>query len=560
MKVRLIVGLVVFLLLGAGGAGWHYWEQYQTRQLSDQAEYAFQNGDFALMQEQLEAALERSPNSIELWQLAADLFASSDSAREVEARRWLHENDPGDLEKLEAWLRALQHSGRAEEALAAYRKLAEESNSPHAEKESFLRLGAELAVAAGNKPYAIECYRLLADPASQLARSGLELESLPQNTWGPVIARLERLLAQAELRAEAFRLLVEAHRARGQDAALLALGDRLWETNEDRLAARLLALQAYQAADEERFAARVEELLQEHARRSIALASILESLNALEAYDFVIAAGTAEDAGRQYRQSPLAQYVAEAFILSGRFKELSAYASGVDWAGELGFASMIRPLIETQAMNKANAFPSPEFNRWLRGATLAQLQEHYETAQRLGMKREQEWLLRELVQREPWNRESWDRLYALLAEQKDAVEMFKLLEQMTENFPRDRSLQNEHAYLALVLDMGRLDAVRASERLFTDDPENIDYRTTQALALCMLRRPALALDLLFGYEPLPHRGQVAISLAYRMLAEENAHESSLMQLNPDVTLPEEWRMVIGSQHLNTDDLEEVEEQ
>ncbi|MEM8549267.1 MAG: hypothetical protein AAGF10_00605 [Verrucomicrobiota bacterium] len=560
MKLRLIVGLVIILLLAAGGAGWHYWEQYQTQQLALEAEYAFQNGDFVAMEEFLDAALERAPDSAELWQSAVELFAGSGSVREVEARRWLYEDEPDNYERLEAWLRILVRSGRADEAFAAYRNRLDEGGSPYADTEPFLHLGAELALAVGDTDYAIERYRLLADPASQLARSRLELETLPLDAWGPVIKRLERLLTQAKTRAAAFALLVEAYQALGQDAALLALGDQLWETREDRLAARLLALEAYQAADEERFNGRVDELLQEHARRLIALANILETLIMLEAYDWVIAAGTSPDAGRQYRQSPLAQYVAEAFILTGRFEELSDYASSVDWAGETGFASMIQPLIKTRAMTKAKAFPSPEFNRWLRGATLVQLQEQVETARRLGLKREQEWLLRELVQREPWNRTTWDDLYTLLVEQKDAIEMFKLLEQMTENFPRDRTLQNEHAYLALVLDMGRLDAVRASEQLFASEPENIDYRTTQALALCMLRRPALALDLLFGYEPLPHRGQVAISLAYRMLAEDDAHESSLMQLDPDDTLAEEWRMVIGSQHLNTDELEEADQQ
>lgn len=561
MLKKLLIVIVVCLVLAVGTyVAWDEAERRRQPGVLRQAQQAYEEGDYKAMAMLLGEASTLDPDNLEAIATEARLYDAVGRVEAVDAYARLYQAQPDDFESLQNWLEALVRFDRASEALSVYWSL----TSPDVQTPAFTQtvgfsiLGAELAKAAGEDTailtYLREAYeRAPGDPLRALALSAWEATVLPPDELGPTAERLYDLLGNTAVRSDAAAALADIYRKQGNVDSLQAMAERLWEYGTRDIDARMLALNAfYETGRTDLYREKLATLIKEQERRSIAMARILAWLLEKEEYDTVIETALADETRLHFKRPPIAPVVAEAMIHANRLEDLRDYTETAEWTGEEGFGAMLNPLLETMSREKAQRFPNPEFNRWLRNAHIDEIQELLDVAVRLDMVREQESMLAEIIDRQPWERAGYDRLYALREARKDALGMYKLLDEAQRNFPGDRDLLNNHAYLALVLDIDRRAAVRVAEENFNHDPDNSEYRATQALALCMLRRPAKALDLLYVMDELPPRAMVTQALAHRMLDEREQHDDMLMELDPDIMLPAEWRMVIGTRQQTPD--------
>ncbi len=553
MVIR-VVAIIIFLL-GLAVGGYVIWQDRQDQKqprLLERAQQAYQEGENDLMVMLIEEAVALDSDNVEAHIAAAKLLEAVGDPRVVMNYGSIAFLSPEDYQAFMDWMLAVEKYESPRSAYNAYLNYEQQGFGKLEQGATLARFGATLALKVEDFPAALAYLRRAVElePENQryaLDLAELEAEVLPVAELAPTVTRLQELIEDEQLRSEAAIALLGLYERTGNESGLRETAVQLWKYGEYDLSSRLHALDALYEVDREAYAAKLALLLEEQERRPVALARILSWLNEHGEYDAVVAAATAPDARLHFKRPPLSPLVAEAMVHANELNALAEYYPQADWTGEEGFGFLLYPLTETRNRERQATFPNPRLNRWLRSARPDDLRELLEAARRMDFVQEQEWILENIIEREPWEREAYDELIALLSAKKASVAEYKVLARARQNFPRDRELANEYAYLSLVLDMGRLEAVEISEDNFNHDPDNRDYRDTQAMALCMLRRPAKAIDLLYGYEPLSPRGMVTKALAHRMLAESEAQKELIMQLDPEVMLPEEWKLVLGSQ-------------
>ncbi|MGE9292362.1 MAG: hypothetical protein ACQKBW_01995, partial [Puniceicoccales bacterium] len=162
-------------------------------------------------------------------------------------------------------------------------------------------------------------------------------------------------------------------------------------------------------------------------------------------------------------------------------------------------------------------------------------------------------ILQEIIRDDPWDRSAYDQLYALFRDRKDTLAMLRLLQEERENFPQDRDLSSEYAWIAMVLDVDRRGAERIAQLNYSHDPENPAYQICWAFALCKSREPAKALEVLGRVDPLGVRGQLVKAYACRLLDDKEGYEQALRGVDMDALLPEERKFVQSARPLPKDD-------
>ncbi len=559
MRKKLIITVVIVAVLIGGVwalVGW--FNRSQQTDLLQRARSDYEAGHRDWMVDHLNEALALDPDDLEALQAQAELLDKIEDPACVGVYRRLSELQPENFEALSAWLGALVRYDRTADAVSAYERVAT-SGSPLAGTAAFSRLGANLAQAAGdaetNLRYLREAYAR--DPQNGETAFDLsvaEVRVLPVEELGPTMKRLEGLLSDPEVRNQAAMLLLEMQSKLGDDEALMATAERIWEAGYDDVNFRLFALEAYYRLDRELFDQRLALLLEQEQRDNQDLTKVFDWLLAHEEYDTIIKTANAE--GMQMSnllRPPVANRVAEAMVLSDQLKALRAYNAKVDWTGAEGFASLLPPLARTLDREEARTAPNPAFTRWLGSATLPQLREVLPVTQRLDFERERAAILQEIIRDEPWDRDAYVQLYALREANRDSLGMLKLLQESRINFPQDRAIRDEFAWVAMVLNVDRRDAEQLALKNYSYDPTDPQYRVTWALAQCLQGEPAKALELLEPMEGLSLRGQLVKALAYRLLGQMDAATEVLDGIEMDELLPEERRLVLESRPLPRDE-------
>ncbi|MDP0498149.1 MAG: hypothetical protein Q7Q73_18255 [Verrucomicrobiota bacterium JB024] len=558
MRKKLIIIAVIAVLLIAGlwsALGWINRQQQAGALVK--AREAYENGNPDRMVDLLAEAVAMDPDNLIALETQARLLDTVGNAGCVPVYQHLSRLQPGDYEALKTWLGAMVRYERAGDALVAYRELAGSGNEL-AGTPAFSLLGAELAFAAGDKQTALaylrEAYERNPDDAQTALRLCVaEAETLSRDELQPTMQRLDGLLAQPEVRAEAAALLLEMERQLGDTAAERATAERIWTVGRDDIGARLLALQVFYELDRPLFEQKLRQLITDNQRDVPALTAIFDWLLDHNENDLIITLAQEDSAVMNLNRPPVANRVAEAMIRTDQLKALRSYNSKVDWTGAEGFASLLPPLTRTLDRVEARNYPNPAFTRWLGAATLPQLREVLLVTQRLGFEKEEAAILQEIIRDEPWDRDAYLQLYALRERNRDSLGMLKLLQEARANFPQDRDIGDEYAWMAMVLDVERRQAEGVALRNFSYDPENTDYRVTWALAQCMKGEPDKALTTLDELKELPLRGKLAQSLAYRLLGQEAEARSALAGVDVDALLPEERKLVLESRPLPQDE-------
>ncbi|MBC2594363.1 hypothetical protein H5P28_08850 [Ruficoccus amylovorans] len=559
MRKKLIITIVILAVIVAGLwsiLGWYKGEQQAD--LLRQAQVDYEAGHRDWMIDRLREALALAPNNLEALATQARLLDAVDDPACLNAYRRLSELQPADQEALTAWLAALVRYERTSEAIEVYEQMAG-GKSPLAPTAGFSRLGANLAGSAGDTAaqlrYLREAYqRDPEDVETGLGLSLAEAQSLPVAELAPTQARLAKLLDRPEVRTQAAALLLAIEAQAGDQAALQASAEHIWELGYDDVELRLLALDAFYQIDRELFEKKLALLLDREQRDNESLTAIFDWLLAHEEYDTIIRMATEEGASMgNLKRPPVANRVVEAMILTDQLKALRRYNAGVAWTGAEGFASLLPPLVSTLDREKARDFPNPSFTRWLAVATLPQLREILPVTERLDFPAERAAILQEIIRDDPWDREAYRQLYAMRSAERDSLGMLKLLQEERANFPQDREIADEYAWITLVLNVDRRGSEQIAKLNFSSDPTDPEFRVTWALAQCLSKDPTAALKTL---EPLKEpgvRARLVKALAYRLLDDKAASDEVLAGEDMANLLPDERRLVLESRPLPKDD-------
>ncbi|QYY37119.1 hypothetical protein [Ruficoccus sp. ZRK36] len=558
MRIKLIIIAVVTAIF-IGVLWWllAMWGQTQLETELEEAQKAYEAGYNDRMIEQLEMAVARDPDSISTLQVQARLLDGIENAGCLPVYERLSGLQPDDITAFRDWMGALVRYGRLDEARSIYEKF-EAAGPPLGGTASFSRLGADLAGTAQDEnarlAYLREAYERAPDDAEvgvELSRA--ETQVLPAADLSATVRRLDSLLGRDQVRVEAAALLLQIETALGDKQRLQSAAQRVWDAGAGDVSMRLLALEAFYDLNREDFEQRLKELIIEEQRNVPALTSIFNWLLARGENELIIELAMEDKAVMNINRPPVANRVAEAMVQTDQLKALRAYNSRVDWTGAEGFASLLPPLTLTLDREEARDVPNPAFTRWLSSAALPQLREVLPVTARLGFEREEVAILQEIIRDDPWDRSAYDQLYALFKGRSDTLAMLRLLQEERENFPQDRDLSSEYAWIAMVLDVDRRGAERIAQLNYSYDPENPAYQICWAFALCKSREPAKALEVLGRVDPLGVRGQLVKAYACRLLDDKEGYEQALQGVDMDALLPEERKFVQSARPLPKDD-------
>ncbi len=260
MTVRRAVAALALLVGLAGGAS-------VASESADKARLLFEKGDLRSAAIELKNRLQKDPNDAAARLLLAQIYlqVGNGAAAEKELRSASELGADASLWRLEL-IAALIAQAKYDEALA---RLDAAADLSAADQVRALTLRADAALGQNQLEAARAGYRqaLALDPNSELAGLGLLRVALKEGDQAATVSAADAFLQQFPDNPDALLIRAESYRIAGDNAAALALFERVLAVDPRRLAARLgraTALIGMQNLDEARKElAKADELQQE---------------------------------------------------------------------------------------------------------------------------------------------------------------------------------------------------------------------------------------------------------------------------------------------------------
>jgi hypothetical protein len=227
------------------------------------------------------------------------------------------------------------------------------------------------------------------------------------------------------------------------------------------------------------------------------VAEVMGSLNRLGRTAEVLAWAKSIPSAASQRP-PIATEVAEALRLSGQWQNLARFATRCEWGYNLEFIGWLYDMVAARNLGDSGAAQG----KWktIQSSSLSNPGQALVAADLLYSWSDSEDAIALL-----WGAAGDPRpampalgtLARIYQEKGDAAGQYRVFARMAAVRPEDRDIGNNFAYFAVVNgEPGRIEAVRIARANFEASPGNVVYRSTWALVLCGLSRPAEAMKVL----------------------------------------------------------------
>ena len=212
---------------------------------------------------------------------------------------------------------------------------------------------------------------------------------------------------------------------------------------------------------------------------------------------------------------PVAQSIAEALRATGRWADLRAWVDHADWGPDLGFVGLAYGMTAARHVGdeaRADSFWKGLFADGSRGAAHALFAG--DLLYSWGYPKEAEELLWAAADRPDLAYQALGTLARLYQVRRDAEGQYRAFGRLNAMRPADRRIANNYAYFAAVTGQGNRGRIeQIAEANFTNEPDNVVYRSTYAFVLVWAGEEARAMSLL---EPVKGdwRKSHAVAFAY----------------------------------------------
>jgi tetratricopeptide (TPR) repeat protein len=446
-------------------------------------------------------ALQLNPSHLELNRLFAEILEAErhPSALLWRARVAQLQTRPEARDCL-AWAAAALGQRRLDEAAGALALVAQEERGA-----SHAHLRAGLALGQGRRDQAdhwfLEAVRLEpGNPAHDIALATLRLEADDPAVRAEAVRRLETHTADPRHAVPALRALALHDLRHGDTVAHLRRIRQLREISSVSWSDRLLELQGLTQKKDPSASAHLEELQRlasDDARQAAELGAwMIRNGLARECLDWL----DRLDTGIQ--EQPTLQMVrCDALIHQGRLAEMGEYLAQRDWKTLDG----LRLSLCARAARAEN--PEAASELWTKASASAAQLPGMQTllaswVGAWGWHAEAEQLLENAARGHPSERsQALQLLFERAHAARDTARMFRISSRQLELLPDHPRLQNNHAYLSLLLGIQRPAAIRRAEQLRQAHPHDPTVADTYALACYFAGRPDEGLNVLDAHFP-----------------------------------------------------------
>ncbi len=503
LRLRLYVGVPLAILAIASGLWGHWeWSRYHAIRVGRQW---LEAGRLDRAEIAAKGALRAAPKVPEAWQFAAAVawqrgakgLAVADLGN---AATLSHYSPDAVLGWAEAALLAgdVDGAGKALSFLTA----AEQASSSRAARArgDLLRRQGSFSQAAGQFQAALDLDRRASAPSLGIDEVPLGVALLStgnESDHARGVGLLTQWSGDRLWGAQALReLLADAIRRDDQPAAsrwAVALSINPHFTLGDIFA----CLRGTAASDPKSFQALLVSLERASGNNPSRVAEVMGSLNRLGRTAETLAWAKSIPSAVTQRP-PMATEVAEALRLSGQWRDLAQFANRCEWGYNLEFIGWLYDLVAERHLGE----PGAALAKWktIQASSMSNPGQAMVAADLLYGWSDSEDAIALLWAATKTPRLAMPALGTLARiyqKEGDAQGQYRVFTRMSALRPEDRDIGNNFAYFAVVNGQpGRIEAVRIARANFEASPDNIAYRSTWALVLCGLSRPAEAMQVL----------------------------------------------------------------
>ncbi len=398
------------------------------------------------------------------------------------------------------------------------------------------------------------------DPSLDLRLAGALLATGEQAKATQAVSLLEQLREHPELRRRAALVLTEHYTSEGQAGKALAVGEALVDDPEASLAEKIFVLIAFDRVNREGFLRLLPRLQAEVRDNPADIAELTRPL--LERNYAWLLEDWLRELDPVHRRSLPFQFVFAGMLLDlQQWDDLQRYIETSDW-GRFEF----RRLGLLARVNRELGKPGRASALWEQAVeaaddSLDRLDSLRRQAERWSWPAEARQAARQSFYVDPTRTELGRSLVQAFLVEGETEEAIGVLEQMREQDNTNPGLLNDLAYLYLLTNGDRGRALQFASRSVRSEPENLDYRVTEAFALFkngQVDRAVERLDRMEDAEKTDPRAPGRRAVLGFILAEAGRLEEANLVLPSSLMgvlmLPEEKRLVIEGRRIVSEGL------